>query len=149
MTKKIQMTPKEWLTLQNCALLFKSFRQKLSYDEPIPEFETRFSGKLEGILNSVSQTYEGEYLNPTVLKAAAAYFNQLIRGHPFENGNKRMAVLFTHFFLLRNGLDFVLNHRQLYRFALIIAQASEAGIKAEETKIWCKDVIVKFVEEKK
>ncbi len=149
MTKKLQKTAKNWLTLKTCALLFKSFKQGLEFGEPIPVFDSRYPGKLEGILDSVRQTYDGNYLNATVADASAAYFNQLIRGHPFENGNKRMAVLFSHFFLLRNGVDFTLGNRQMYRFALIIAKAGESGIKADETKRWCKQIIIRFTEEKK
>lgn len=116
-------------------------------EEPIPPFNTRFPGKLEGILLSVQQTFDQRYLNPTVLDAAASYFNQLIRGHPFENGNKRMAVLFTHFFLFVHGIDFVLYFNEMYHFALLVAKAGELEISSEETKRWCKEIIKEFTKE--
>ena len=116
--------------------------------EPIPEFDTRFPGKLEGILNSVRQTFGGELLNHTVLDAAAAYFNQLIRGHPFRNGNKRMAVLFTHYFLLAHGVDFNLSYNELFFFAVTVAKAGERGISSEKTRDWSKKIIERFSEEK-
>lgn len=149
MTKKLYETPKNWLTPDVCARLFKIFREKLEFDEPIPPFEIRFEGRLESILSSVRQSFNDRFLNKTVLDAAAAYFNQLIRGHPFQNGNKRMAVLFTHIFLLLHGIDFTLRFNEMYNFAIFIARASENGIDSETTKQWCKEVIEEFTEEKR
>lgn len=94
MIKKILATPKYWLNLEDCSLIFENFRKKVEFDEPIPAFETRFPGKLESIINSVKQTYNDKFLNPTILDTAAAYFNQLVRGHAFENGNKRRSASF-------------------------------------------------------
>lgn len=116
--------------------------------EPIPPYDTRFPGKLEGILDSVRQTFDGKLLNTTILEAAAAYFNQLIRGHPFKNGNKRMAVLFTHYFLLAHSVDFTLSYNELFYFAVTVAKAGELGINSEKTRDWCKTIIERFCEEK-
>lgn len=148
MTKKLYETPKNWLTLDVCARLFEIFSERLRFDEPIPPFDTRFKGKLEGILNSVSQTYDGKQLNSNVLDAASAYFNQLVRGHAFQNGNKRLAVLFTHFFLLSHDIDFTLDYKEMYHFAVTIALVSETGITAERTKRWAKLILKKFTEER-
>ncbi len=63
MIQALKKTPRYWLTLEDCALIFSSFKNNLDYLEPIPGFQTRFPGKLEGILESVSQTFNGEYLN--------------------------------------------------------------------------------------
>lgn len=116
----------------------------MDFDEPIPPFNTRYKGKLEGILNSVNQTFGGKYLNPTILDASASYFNQLIRGHPFQNGNKRVAVLFTHYFLLMNGLDYNLSYGEMFNFAVRIAIASELGFSSDRTKDWSKKIIEEF-----
>ena len=149
MTKKLYSTPVFWLNLDVCSRLFEDFRETLKFDEPIPDFSTRFPGKLEGILNSVKQTFGGEHLNPTILDASAAYFNQFVRGHAFINGNKRMAVLFTHFFLLVHDIDFSLKPSEMYTLAIIIARAGEDNIDAQETKQLCKKIIEKFTERRK
>ena len=112
--------------------------------EPIPPFETRFPGKLESILESVRQTFGGQLLNPTLEEAAAAYFNTLIRGHPFRNGNKRMAVLFTHYFLLAHSVDFTLTYNELFFFAITVAKAGEQRISNDKTKEWCQKIIERF-----
>ncbi|KKP59318.1 MAG: Death-on-curing family protein [Candidatus Gottesmanbacteria bacterium GW2011_GWA1_34_13] len=117
--------------------------------EPIPPIENRFPGKLESILASVRQTFDGKSLNATVLDAASAYFNQIIRGHPFQNGNKRLAVMYTHIFLLWHGLDLSLYYNEMFYFALTVAKAGEEGINSEKTRNWCKTIIGQFAQEKK
>ncbi len=148
MTKKLYGTPKNWLTLDVSRSLFETFRKQMGEEEPIPEFETRFPGRLEGILESVRQSFAGSYLNPTILDAAAAYFNQIIRGHPFRNGNKRMGVLFTHYFLLSHGIDLTLRYNELFNFAVLLARAGEQGISQDMTKQWCFKVLKAFTEER-
>jgi death on curing protein len=147
MTKRVCLIPKYWLTLADCERLFSDFKGLIDFDEPIPPFNTRFYGRLEAILESVRQTYGGKFLNSSVVEAAAAYLNQLIRGHPFRNGNKRLAVMFTHNFLLKNGLDFVLSSKELFAFAVVVARAGEVGRNNEETKKLCRHIIEEHVGE--
>lgn len=147
MTKNLYKTPKIWLTLDVCEKLLEGFRNQLEKREPLPPFNTRYEGKLEGILGSVEQTYEGKYLNSTVLTAAASYFNQFIRGHSFENGNKRLGVLYTHIFLLMNGVDFTLTSEEMYNLAIAIAEAGEKGHKPEETKQVCIKIFEMFTKD--
>lgn len=137
-------TPKNWLTLEDCERLLLDFKTILSREEPIPPFENRYPHKLEGILGSVNQTFDGKYLNRTVLAAAASYFNQFVRGHAFENGNKRCAVLFTHWFLLINDVEPTLTPDEMYNFAILIARAGEDNVKPETTKNWCKKILNEF-----
>jgi death-on-curing protein len=138
-------TPTRWLNLRDSRHIFENFKKALeTLGEPIPPFESRFPGKLEGILESVRQTFDGSLLNPTVLDAAAAYFNQLIRGHPLQNGNKRMAVLFTHYFLLAHGVDFTMSYNELFFFAITVAKAGEQKISSDKTRDWCKKIIERF-----
>ena len=125
--------------------IFEGFKHRIEFDEPIPPFGTRFPGKFEGILESVRQTYSGKHLNPTVLEAAASYFNQIVRGHPFENGNKRIAILLTHVFLFGHGIDFTLSWKGMYNFAVFLASATD--LSAEETKRICIQIIKEFTRE--
>jgi death-on-curing family protein len=149
MTKKLYKTPSKWLTLDVCTSSFQEFAKNLIFGQPIPPFDTRFAHHLESILGSVKATYFGKYLNPTVLDAASAYFNQLVRGHSFRNGNKRIAILYTHIFLLMHGIDYTLTYGEMYHFAVAIAQAGEKGIKADETKRLCRKIIEKYTTDAK
>lgn len=143
---KLDQKPRFWLTIEVSKVIFNRFKHLIQFDEPIPDFETRFFGKLEGILDSIRQTYEEEPLNSTVLDASAAYFNQIIRGHPFQNGNKRIAVLFTHVFLLMHGIDFVLSNKDMYNLAVAVAYFSK-DLTGEQTKKICKEIIRKYTKE--
>lgn len=149
MIKKLLQTPTHWLTLEDSRSLFETFRNQIGENEPIPPYDTRFPGKLEGILESVRQSFAEKFLNHTVLDAAAAYFNQIIRGHPFRNGNKRMGVLFTHYFLLTHDVDLTLKYNELFNFAIILARAGEKKVKPETTKAWAAEVIKEFSEDKR
>src|SRR3989344_7920943 len=144
MTKNLYKIPNYWLTLEDCEILFQNFNDLLAQKEPIPPFNSRPPGKLEGIVNSINQTFNGNYLNNSVLDASASYFNQLIRGHAFINGNKRCAVLYTQWFMLRNNVKFTLSPEEMYNFAVFIARAGEKDAKAETTKNWCKEIIKEF-----
>jgi len=146
MIKELTKIPKNWLTLEDCKELFNYFREDLEFSEPIPSFNTRYEGKLEGIISSVCQTFNGQYLNPTVLDASSAYFNQLVRSQAFRNGNKRIGVLFTHAFLINNGVDFTLTPEELFNFAVEISISGESGISFDKTKEKCKQVIANFTQ---
>lgn len=143
---RLDRRPRFWLTTKESEIIFNKFRHLIQFDEPIPDFETRFPGKLEGILDSVRQTFGNEPLNSTVLDATAAYFNQIIRGHPFGNGNKRIAVLFTHFFLLVHGIDFTMSNKGMYNWAVAVAFFSK-DFDGKTTKNICRRIIRRYTKE--
>lgn len=70
-----------------------------SYDEPMPEFATRFPGKLESCLYQPFVEFDGKALHYHLTKKSAVLFYMIIKNHPFLNGNKRMAVTITLVFL--------------------------------------------------
>jgi death-on-curing family protein len=119
--ENLKKEPRLWLTLKMSQNIFERYKPYIDFDEPIPPFDTRFPGRLESIFGSVSATYGQKYLNPTVLDAAASYFYQLCKGHPFQNGNKRIAVLLTHIFLITHGVDFTVSDKSLYNLAMVVA----------------------------
>jgi death-on-curing family protein len=59
---------------------------------------------------------------------AAMLFYLLIKNHPFQNGNKRVAVVTLIYFLDKNGRAFDVNNKLLYEFSREIA-ASDAKDK--------------------
>lgn len=94
-----------------------------------------------GILNSVVQTFGGEYLYPSIEEQAAHLLYFVIKNHPFADGNKRIgAFLFVWFlhlnkYLLRKGGDAKINDNALVALALLIAQSDPAT----------KDLMIKLV----
>jgi prophage maintenance system killer protein len=81
-------------------LLFPYIRSRLVSDEPAPIYDDEQVGlrRLEGILGLMQRDdYKG------VLGKAAYLFCSIIDGHPFSNGNKRLAVTLLLYTLLSNG----------------------------------------------
>lgn len=126
MTEFIQKIPQHWLSLELCQTIFDVAKSTNPdyFTQPI-SFHKRYEGRLEGILGSVQQTWDGKLLHPTILKAAASYLFKFIRLHPFHDGNKHFGVLFTHVFLQINGIDFTLPENDVYLLAVNIAKNQE------------------------
>ncbi|NOS67757.1 MAG: type II toxin-antitoxin system death-on-curing family toxin [Candidatus Peribacteraceae bacterium] len=75
-------------------------RQHMAIHEPAPYYdgERRGLDKLEGTFGLMQRD---NY--PDLLGKAAYLFCSVIDGHPFSNGNKRLAVTLLTYFLLMNG----------------------------------------------
>lgn len=146
MNVALNAPPKVWLTLNLCKSIYENFRLQVKFQEPLKEFETRYPGRLEAILGAVSQSFDDTYLYPTVLEASAAYFYKINCLHPFENGNKRMCILYTDAFLFFHDLELTLSHKQMYDLALFVAQASrEYQLKPENIHSLCMLIIADHV----
>lgn len=99
-------------------------RKQMSWDEPIPDFGTRYPGKLESCLASAFQTFGRKDLYPTLSAKAAIIFYLLIKNHPFINGNKRIAVSSLLVFLSLNDKWLSASNEEMYEMALIVAKSS-------------------------
>jgi len=82
-------------------------RRLMAWDGPIPSFGTRFSGRLESCLKTPLQTFAGRSLYHTLEDKASILFYLMIKNHPFQNGNKRIAVtsLLTFLFINNKWLE--------------------------------------------
>lgn len=104
-------------------IAFELADQLMQWDEPIPPFETRFSGKLESCLAAPFQTFDRKALYPTFEEKGAMLFYLMIKNHPFTNGNKRIAVTTLFCFLHANGKWLEVNHEPLYELAVSVAKS--------------------------
>lgn len=83
----------------------------------------------QGILKSVIQTFEGNYLYPSIEEQAAHLLYFVIKNHPFADGNKRIGAFLFVWFLHRNKHlikkegDFKINDNALVALALLVAQS--------------------------
>jgi death-on-curing protein len=102
----------------------------LSFNEPIPDFSTRFPNILESCLAAPFQTFGGKSLYPTLIDKAAVLFYFLIKNHPFMNGNKRIAMTSLFVFLYKNKKWIKVDTQTLYEFTAWVAQ-SPARFKNE------------------
>lgn len=98
----------------------------MTWDEPIPDFSTRFPNILESCLSVPFQTYSKRDLYPGVIKKASVLFYLMIKNHPFQNGNKRLAVTTLFTFLHKNGKWLKVDNQELYNFAVWVASSPPA-----------------------
>lgn len=114
-------------------IAFKLAKELLSFNEPIPDFSTRFPNILESCLATPFQRFSGKSLYPTLVSKAAMLFYLLIKNHPFQNGNKRVAMTTLFVFLYRNKKWIRVDTQELYNFTVWVAQ-SPRTVKDETVK---------------
>ena len=94
-----------------------------------------------GILKSVIQTFDGEYLYPTIEEQAGNLLYFVIKDHPFTDGNKRIGAFLFIWFLEKNKHRFnkigelKINDNALTALALLVAQSNPSD----------KDLMVKLI----
>ena len=116
MVKRVTVKEVEHIT-------FKMAQELLSFNEPIPDFSTRLSNILESCLATPFQTFGGKFLYPGFLTRASMLFYLMIKNHPFENGNKRIAITTLFTFLFANNKWLRADIQELYNFTVWIAQS--------------------------
>jgi len=84
----------------------------------------------EGILRSVVQTFDSQYLYPTIEEQAAHLLYFIIKNHPFSDGNKRIGAFMFVWFLEKNkhlvktNGEIKINDNALTALALLVAQSN-------------------------
>lgn len=102
---------------------FELAQKHLAFDQPIPDFTTRFPNILESCVITPFQKFSGKYLYPSFVNKAAILFYLMIKNHPFQNGNKRIAITTLLTFLHINNKWLEVDHTTLLNFSLWIAQS--------------------------
>jgi death-on-curing protein len=123
-------------------------KEHMDFDEPLPAFRTRYPGKLESCLEQPFQTFGGKELYPKLVNKATILFYLITKNHPFENGNKRMAITTTMVFLFKNGCWLFMSWEQLYKVALAVARCPKIkerkNIFEHSTKQTCTQYIIGY-----
>ena len=104
-------------------LAYSLAREFMSWDEPIPEFGSRFPNILESCLATPFQEFGGKSLYSGLVPKAAILFYLMVKNHPFKNGNKRIATTTLLLLLSGNGKWMKVDPAQLYRFAKWVAES--------------------------
>jgi len=112
---------------------FRLAKENLSFNEPIPSFSTRFPNVLESCLVIPFQKFSQKSLYPTFVSKAGILFYLMVKNHPFQNGNKRVALTTLLVFLYINGKWIRADMKELYNFTVWIAE-SPAQLKDEVGK---------------
>ncbi|OGI75600.1 hypothetical protein A3C67_00730 [Candidatus Nomurabacteria bacterium RIFCSPHIGHO2_02_FULL_42_19] len=114
--KRIGLADVEYIAFQ----LAKKF---MEWNEPIPDFETRFPDKLESCIETPFQTFDRRSLYQGLIQKSAILFYLMVKNHPFQNGNKRIAVTTLIFFLVQNGKWLSISNQDIYEFACEVTES--------------------------
>ena len=111
-------------------------KELMDWNEPIPDFGSRFPGVLESCLVVPFQGFGGKPAYKGLIGKAAILFYLLIKNHPFQNGNKRIAMTALFYFLYKNKKWLRVDNQELYNFAKWVAESNprlkEETVKAAE-----------------
>lgn len=121
--------------------IYELKKQLIRKGEATELFGNQKDQAFEGILRNIVQTFDGEYLYPSVEEQAAHLLYFVIKNHPFSDGNKRIgALLFVWFLqknrhLLRDNGENKINDNTLVALALLVAQSNPSE----------KDLMIKLI----
>ena len=117
-------------------IAFKLAQEMLAFDEPIPDFSTRFPNMLESCLATPFQSFSRKSFYPSLIAKTGILFYLMIKNHPFQNGNKRIAMTALLVLLFKNKKWLRADAQELYNFTVWIAQSppkyKEEAVKAIE-----------------
>jgi len=115
----------KYVTIQDVEFMaFTLAQEMLSFNEPIPDFGTRFPNILESCLSAPFQTFGQRMLYPTLISRAGIIFYLMIKNHPLQNGNKRIAMTTLLVFLHINGFWIKVDTKELYNFTVWVAESN-------------------------
>ena len=112
---------------------FRLTKELLALNEPIPNFATRFPNILESCLITPFQIFSRQQLYPSFILKASILFYLMIKNHPFQNGNKRIALTTLLVFLYMNKKWIKVDLQEMFNFSQWVA-SSPPGFKDEVVK---------------
>lgn len=98
-------------------IAYRLAEKLMKFDEPIPDFGTRFPHILESCIDTSFQKFGGKYLYGGLIRKTAVLFYLMIKNHPFKNGNKRIAMMAMLYLLHKNDKWIEVDNQVLYNFA--------------------------------
>ncbi|MDD5174609.1 MAG: type II toxin-antitoxin system death-on-curing family toxin [Candidatus Omnitrophota bacterium] len=104
-------------------IIFSLAKEHLSFNEPIPDFNTRFPNVLESCLSTPLQTFGGKELYSSFADKTGMLFYLMVKNHPFQNGNKRVAMVTLMYVLYKNKKWLQVDTQVMYNFAMWVAES--------------------------
>lgn len=117
---------------------------KLRFNEESSLFAFERDKGLESIIGNIYQSFNGQYIYPSIEEKAANFLYLVVKNHVFADGNKRIAatlfIYFLNFYgiLYKNGIQ-TIDNNTLAALTLLIA---ESNPKEKEVII---DLIMNFL----
>jgi death-on-curing family protein len=105
-------------------LAHKLAQKIIDWKQLLPDFESRPSGVLENCLEVSFRVCDKKSLYKGLVGKAAALFYVMIKNHPFQNGNKRIAITTTLVFFFKNNHWLSVENQELYNFARWVAESN-------------------------
>jgi death-on-curing protein len=96
-------------------------QERMAYDQPIPNYSTRYPGRLESCLATPFNWFGGRPLYRGLISRSSILFYLMIKNHPFLNGNKRIAITTLLVFLYMNGKWLDVDDDEFLDFSLWVA----------------------------
>jgi len=137
------MRPKQLTIAEVEYVAFKLAEKFMTWDELIPDFGTRFPNILESCLLTPFFRFSAKDRYRGLIGKASILFYLLIKNHPFQNGNKRIAVMSLLYFLYKNGKWLDIDEVELYNFARGIARSKPKS--RERVIVQIQDLIKKYI----
>lgn len=103
---------------------YRLAKETMEWDEPIPDFSTRYTNALERCLDTPFQSFGGRQLYPGLIRKSSILFYFIVKNHPFQNGNKRIAMATLFYFLFQNNKWLKVDNQELYNFARWVAESN-------------------------
>jgi death-on-curing family protein len=122
---------------------FKLARKILTWDEPIPDFGTRFPNILESCLETPFGQFNRKDLYRGIIGKGSILFYLMIKNHPFQNGNKRIAIMSLLYFFYKNKKWLRMANIDLYNFAKDVAKSKPAS--REKIIMHIQDTLKKYL----
>ena len=101
-------------------------------EDPIVEFRDHEIALLDSALNSPKQTFGQKELYPTLQEKASILYYNLIKNHPFRNGNKRLATATLLVFLYINGYWLLGNKTEVEDYLVELAKSVASSPGSEK-----------------
>lgn len=101
--------------------------------DPVDARQYRDRRLLESAVARPWHTAFGEDIYKGIPAKAAALFHSLIANHPFQDGNKRTAVIALDYFLLANEYFLTVERDELYQLAMETASYKERRVSHQES----------------
>lgn len=137
------MRPKSLSVAEIEFIAFRLAEKFMTWNEPIPDFGSRFSNILESCLNQPFIQFSRKDLYRGLVGKASIMFYLMIKNHPFQNGNKRIAIMSLLYFLNKNGKWLDMDNKTLYDFAKNIVGSKPQS--REKITIYIQDIIKKYL----
>ena len=130
------------LEYEDCRRLIDQLKEKLiGKGEAGDLFGREIDSKLQAIVATIYQTFDGEDLYSSIEEKAANLLYLTIKDHPFSDGNKRTGSLLFIYFLERNGVLYKESgERKITNNALVALALLVATSDPKE-----KDVMIKII----